>query len=142
MSSKNIRKAEESNEDLLSAVGTSSTGGPSDADLLESVDASSAPSWRPTEDGEGIVGEVTAISQIQSDYSDADGNRPWCPVITIQESSGDQLRIIGYQAVLRGELQSAEPKVGDTLAVKFFGKKSSKDGKRGYANYGVKVRRA
>lgn len=50
MSSKNIRKSEESNEDLLSAVGSSSTGGPSDADLLESVDASSAPSWRPTEE--------------------------------------------------------------------------------------------
>lgn len=147
MSSKNIRSQEASNEDLLSSVGPEQQAGsddnasPDNAALLDSVDGSTAPSWRPTEDGEGVVGEITAISSIQSDYADAEGNRPWCPMITVREDDGSQLRIIGYQAVLRNELDAADPKIGDTLAVKYFGKKSSKDGKRGYANYGVKVRR-
>lgn len=128
-------------EDLLASMGSGDASA-NDDDLLDSVDASAAPAWRPTEDGEGIVGEVTAISSIQSDYADAEGNRPWCPMITIRQRDGQQWRIVGYQSVLRGELSSADPKVGDTLAVKFFGKQSTKDGKRGYANYGVKIRRA
>lgn len=140
-SSKTMQQHNSNDDEMLASIGTGDTA-QDDNELLESVDASAAEAWRPTEDGEGVVGEVVGVSQIQSEFSDNEGNRPWCPVITIRQHNGTQWRIVGFQSVLRGELSSADPKIGDTLAVKYFGKKSTKDGKRGYANYGVKIRRA
>lgn len=46
---------------------------------------------------------------------------------------------MGYQAVLRRELDEKNPQVGQVLAVKYLGRKSTQDGKRSYANYGVET---
>lgn len=140
MSSKNIRNNEPSNEDedLLSAVGSSEAGG--EQDLLDSIDGSSAPAWKPEEEGEGIQGTVLRVGSVPSDFADSEGNKPMCPVITVRTSDGQLHRIVGYQSVLRRELSEQDPQVGQTLAVKYLGRKSSKDGKRSYANYGVATR--
>ncbi len=137
MSSKNIRNNESSNEDegLLSAVGNGEDGG--EQDLLDSIDGSSAPAWKPEVEGEGIEGTVLRVGSVQSDFADAQGNKPMCPVITVRTKDGNKHRIVGYQSVLRRELVEQDPQVGQALAVKYLGRKSSKDGKRSYANYGV-----
>lgn len=144
MSSKNIRNNEPSNEDedLLSSVGNSETGTGSggEQDLLDSIDGSSAPAWKPEEEGEGIQGTVLRVGSVPSDYADAEGNKPMCPVITVRTSDGELHRIVAYQSVLRRELTEQDPQIGQTLAVKYLGRKSSKDGKRSYANYGVATR--
>lgn len=139
MSSKNIRNDEPSNEDeaLLSSVGKTSSENDSEQDLLDGIDGSSAPAWRPEEEGEGVVGTVLQVSSVQSDFSDAQGNKPMCPVVTVRTRDGNQHRIVGYQAVLRRELDEKNPQVGQVLAVKYLGRKSTQDGKRSYANYGV-----
>ena len=112
-------------------------------DLLNEVEEDDSEGWVPTEKGEGIAGIVTNVGVTRSDFA-PDGEDQNVPTVTIQTSSGDKWRVIGYGAVLKRELQDKDPKVGDRIAVKYFGEKLIKKGKfagKPYKHFGVVVRR-
>ena len=65
--------------------------------------------------------------------------------MTIKDKDGASHRIIGFATVLRREIREADPKPGDTLAVKFFGEKTLTKGAyagRPYKHFKVAVRKA
>lgn len=113
-------------------------------DLLDEVEEDDSEGWVPTEAGQGIVGKVIKVGVTRSDFA-ADGEDPNVPTVTIETKTGDKYRIIGYSSVLKRELTDQDPKVGDFMAVKYFGEKKLKTGKfagRPYKHFGVNVRRA
>lgn len=95
--------------------------------------------WRPEEPA-GVQGVVKKIGTRSSDY-----DPPTVPWIGIETSDGQKLGIAAFHGVLRRELEEQDPKVGDVLAVKFFGTKKVKSGKwagKDFFHYRVAVRRA
>lgn len=119
-------------EDLFGADGASTTGADFDDadDLLNSVQEDDAEGWVPTERGEAISGVVVKVGEVRSDFSD-----DMCPTVTVQTKDGDKYRVIGYGSVLKRELEDAAPKVGDLIAVKYWGEKVLKKGKFAGKNY-------
>lgn len=112
-------------------------------DLLDEVEEDDSEGWVPTEKGEGIAGVVVKVGETRSDFAN-DGEDPMCPTVTVQTKDGTKWRVIGYGAVLKRELRDADPKVGDLIAVKYFGEKPIKNGRfagRPYKHFGVVVRR-
>jgi hypothetical protein len=113
-------------------------------DLLDTVEEDDSEGWVPTEKGEGISGVVVKVGETRSDFAN-DGENPMVPTVTLLTKDGDKFRVIGYGAVLKRELQDADPKVGDRLAVKYFGEKPIKKGRfagKPYKHFGVAIRRA
>lgn len=112
-------------------------------DLLNEVEEDDSEGWVPTEKGEGIAGIVVKVGETRSDFAN-DGENPMVPTVTIETKDGTKYRVIGYGAVLKRELQDADPKVGDRMAVKYFGEKPIKKGRfagKPYKHFGVVVRR-
>jgi hypothetical protein len=112
-------------------------------DLLDQVVEDDSEGWVPTEKGEGIAGIVVKVGETRSDFAN-DGENPMVPTVTIQTRGGDKFRVIGYGAVLKRELIDADPRVGDRIAVKYFGEKPIKKGRfagKPYRHFGVVVRR-
>lgn len=112
-------------------------------DLLDEVEEDDSEGWVPTEKGEGIAGVVVKVGETRSDFAN-DGENPMVPTVTILTKTGDKYRVIGYGAVLKRELQDADPRVGDLIAVKYFGEKPIKKGRfagKPYKHFGVVVRR-
>lgn len=113
-------------------------------DLLDEVQEDDSEGWVPKERGEGIAGIVTKISETRSDFAKP-GENAMCPTVTIQAKDGTKWRVIGYGAVLKREIQDADPQVGDLMAVKYFGEKPIKSGQfqgKPYKHFGVVVKRA
>ena len=105
--------------------------------LLDEIDENTdVVPFRPEDAGEGVEGRVISIDVTSSEYTTDD-----IPVINIETPDGVVRQIRGYHSVLRNEIERAAPKVGDTLAVKYNGKKPTKDGKKSFHSYGVKVAR-
>ena len=128
---------------LLNTVGTAGVEDDFD-DLLDSVEEDDSEGWVPSEVNEGVSGIVVKVGETRSDFA-GDGENPMVPTVTIQVADGTKYRIIGYGAVLKRELQDADPKVGDRLAVKYFGEKPIKKGRfagKPYKHFGVAIRRA
>lgn len=121
-------------DDLLGEVGTN------DDDLLGEVIEDDSEGWVPDKPGEGVQGQVLKVGETRSDFSD-----DMAPTVTLLTKDGAKLRVIGFGAVLRRELLDADPKPGDTVAIKYFGEKTIKKGKyagKPYKHFGVAVRRA
>lgn len=112
-------------------------------DLLNEIVEDDSEGWVPSESDEGISGVVVAVGETRSSFA-KDGEDPMVPTVTIQTKDGSKYRVIGYGAVLRRELIDAAPKVGNLMAVKYFGEKLIKKGRfagRPYKHFGVAVRR-
>jgi hypothetical protein len=115
-----------------------------DDDLLGEIDEDDSEGWVPEKVGEGVQGEVIKVGETRSDFA-RDGEDPMVPTVTIKTKTGEKYRIIGYGAVLKREMQDADPQVGDLFAIKYFGDKLVKKGKwagKPYKHFGVAVRRA
>lgn len=113
-------------------------------DLLNDVVEDDSEGWVPTEKGEGIAGKVLRVGQTRSDFAN-EGEDPMCPVVTIETRDGTKYRVIGYGSVLKREIQEKDPKVGDIMAVKYFGEKPIRKGRfagKPYKHFQVAVRRA
>lgn len=112
-------------------------------DLLDQVKEDDAEGWVPTERDEGIAGIVVKVGETRSDFAN-DGENPMVPTVTILTKDGTKYRVIGYGSVLKRELQDADPRVGDKLAVKYFGEKPIKKGRyqgKPYKHYQVAIKR-
>jgi hypothetical protein len=141
-----IKSAQDDVDEMFGAPapGTSEDDFADVDDLLDEVEEDDSEGWVPTEKGEGIAGIVIKVGETRSDFAN-DGENPMVPTVTIQTRSGDKFRVIGYGAVLKRELQDADPKVGDRMAVKYFGEKPIKKGRfagKPYKHFGVVVKRA
>jgi hypothetical protein len=109
-------------------------------DLLTTIDDVDAEPWIPDTDGEGVQGKVVLLDSIPDDYKDG----ATVPVVVLESADGNLHRIVGYSTVLRKEIVAAAPRVGDTMAVKYFGERILKGGKfagKPYKHYKVKVKR-
>jgi hypothetical protein len=122
-------------------------------DLLGTIVEDDSEGWVPSEPGEAIAGIVVKVGETRSDFAN-DGENPMVPTVTIQVrptaeqkaegKSGDKFRVIGYGAVLKRELQDADPQPGDMIGVKYFGEKPIKKGRfagKPYKHFGVVVRK-
>ena len=111
-------------------------------DLLGTVVEDDAEGWVPTEKGEFLAGVVVKVGQTRSDFA-SDGEDPMCPTVTIKTRDGDKFRVIGFGAVLKRELADADPRVGDVIAVKYWGEKPIKKGRfagKPYKHFSVAVK--
>jgi hypothetical protein len=107
-------------------------------DLLDGLSEDEGTPWIPDDDDdpspEGIQGRVKYVGEIPSDYGPEA-----CPLIELEAADGVIWSVRGYSTALRNQLVKADPKVGDFLAIRYFGTKTSKAG-RDYKNYKVAVR--
>lgn len=111
-------------------------------DLLNAVQEDDAEGWVPNERGESLTGVVTKVGETRSDFATSEDDA-MCPTVTIQTKDGDKFRVIGYGAVLKREMQDANPRVGDLMAVKYWGEKPIKKGKfagKMYKHFSVAVK--
>lgn len=123
-------------DNLLDQLGTEDEDA---GDLLDEVIEDDSYGWIPEVPGDGVQGVVLKKGVTTSDFSDEP-----VPTVTIETDSGEKIRITGYGAVLRRELEDADVEPGDLLAVKYFGEKPIQRGRyagKMYKHYGVAVRR-
>lgn len=113
--------------DLLSGI-TDDTANNKPVDLLDGISEDGPEPWNPTAP-DGIQGTVTAVSSEEGKYSDEP-----IPVVTVKTADGE-FTIKGYRSVLRHEIRRANPQVGGTFAVKYFGEKDKKNGDGRYHHY-------
>ena len=93
-----------------------------------------AEGWRPSE-GDVLTGTVTEISKGWSDYADA-----YYPIVTIEEAgTGKLVAVHCFHEILKQRMMDARPTIGQELEIAHLGEKSTKDGKRTYIAYSVKV---
>lgn len=106
-------------------------------DLLDEVEEDDSEGWNPTEKGEGIAGLITKIGETRSDFAKPNEN-PMVPTVTIQTRDG-KYRVIGFGSVLKRELEdgieAGTIKVGNLMAVKYWGEKPIKKGPFAGKNY-------
>lgn len=118
-------------DDLLNAIDQ-----PDDGDLLEDLDDTDAPMWRP-EPGEGVQGVVVSRHQVPSKY---DGQPP-TEVVVLRLADSSQVAIFGSRSRSRAEIVDKDPQVGDTFAMKYFGAKPKAKGEGEFHQYKAAVRR-
>lgn len=100
-------------------------------DLEDRIDSFPEP-WKP-DAGDKLVGQVVEIGERASDYGDGS-----YPIVTVLTEAGKEFSFHGFHTVAKNELARQRPRVGDRLAVKYFGK----DEERGYERYRVIVEHA
>jgi hypothetical protein len=107
-------------------------------DLLDGLSEDEGTPWIPDDDEdpspEGIQGRVKFVGEVASDFGPEA-----CPLVELEAADGTVWSIRGYSTVLRNQLNKAEPKVGDIMAVRYFGVKTGKNS-REYKNYKVAVK--
>jgi hypothetical protein len=111
---------------------------PSLAELLDAEERS----WLPHKDDEQprrVVGVVVKTFTAPSDYGD--GDKPGVVLYDIDAGEGVCWRITGYHSVLDKELREQRPRVGDTVGVRYDGKRQG-GGRGDYESYRVVVQRS
>jgi hypothetical protein len=94
-------------------------------DLLDTIDDSDAPAWIPETPGEGIQGKLVSKYEIDDDYNHGEK----VPVWVVQVSDDENLRVTGFQTVLRREMKEKDPPIGATVAVKRLNDRTATKGK-------------
>lgn len=112
-------------------------------DLKERSEIIASP-WKPEDDGDGIQGTVVQIYYTEGEYVDQKtGEFPQIPHVILEDAAGEYWSVVGFRAVLRGEIDKAKPEVGDTFAALYKGQQESKKrGQQGAHIYRVAVRKA
>lgn len=109
-------------------------------DLLDGLSEDEGTPWIPDDEDapspEGIQGRVKFVGEVSSDYGPE-----MCPIIELEAADGTIWSVRGYSTVLRNQISKADPKVGDIMAVRYFGMKTGKNS-REYKNYKVAVKHA
>jgi hypothetical protein len=107
-------------------------------DLLDGLSEGDGTPWMPDDDEDpspdGVQGRVTYVGEISSDYGPE-----MCPLIELESPDGTVWSIRGYSTVLRNQINKVGPKVGDIMAVRYFGVKTG-NSNREYKNYKVAVK--
>ena len=101
---------------------------PSLEDRIEQL----AEAWRPKQ-GEKLIGTVLELSKRETEFSD----EPY-PLVVVLTDEGREFAVHAFHTVLKAEIARRDPKVGDRLGVKYFGR----DEQKGYEIYKADVERA
>lgn len=89
-------------------------------------------------EGDVLEGTVSSITTGTSEY----GNYP---IITIRQSDGNERAFHAFHTAARSQLVRLRPSPGDTLGIKYLGRKRAKNAPRGYSayeNYAIRSDRA
>lgn len=98
-------------------------------DIDAALEAPPAEGWRP-EPGDKIVGVLTAVST-----TDVGGYGEY-PLLTVKKSNGVEVNLFCFHTVLKGWVESHQPKVGQRIGVKYFGRTDHGGATgEGYENY-------
>jgi hypothetical protein len=108
----------------------------------ESGEYTESEQWRP-EPGDGIEGVVIETFSFRSKYPDQKtGVKHMIPGLVLQVDGDDTpWSVVGLHGFLRGEIEKAEPAVGDRVAVIYTGKRPTKDGEFEFHHYRFAIRR-
>lgn len=88
--------------------------------------------WIAQEEGEGIEGELSEIKTWKPDFMDFA-----VPVWVITQPDGERYQVSAIDTVLREEIQKSNAGIGDHVAIKYFGKRTSPKSNRTYKKYAV-----
>lgn len=88
--------------------------------------------WKPDE-GDFVIGVVLDVQTREGEYGDY-------LLVTLETDDGREVEVHGFHTTLRNELMKLDPRVGDELAVRYLGKKTSATGASYYA-YRVVIER-
>jgi len=112
--------------------------------LLEALEEedSYAPAWNredaKLDEGDTLIGEVTGLSERESDY----GDHEVYPIVTVRQKDGEELAFHAGGGGARGPLERAAPQVGDRIAIRYEGERNSTKNKgKKYKLYKVRVLR-
>lgn len=87
--------------------------------------------WRP-EAGDEVFGTVVSVDTREGDYG------PYPYIEIDDEDLGKVVGVHGFHSVLKREIANKTPKRGDTMGVKYLGKKTSKSGTE-FEHYNVNI---
>ena len=104
-------------------------------DLLAGLDSApeDAPYWKGEKAGDTIAGRVTATDSTTSEYT----TDP-IPVVYLETDGGGVQSVTAFHTTLRNDIKKLNLQVGDLLAIRYEGKKQTKDGKREFHAYTVR----
>jgi len=80
-----------------------------------------AEGWRP-EPGDVLRGKVVDVTRTQDRFN-ADKTYP---IVTIEREDGEQVAVHAFHIVLQNALRQVRPMPGDSLAIKYGGRKARK----------------
>lgn len=105
--------------------------------MEERMNAPDPEGWRP-EVGDVVIGEIDEVTTGNGDFGEY-------PLLIIEKGDGSYVAVHAFHSVLKNELNSLAPSVGDTIGVKYLGPTEPKGGlKKGmsaYESYRVRLDR-
>jgi hypothetical protein len=104
---------------------------------MDHDDGSAPPLWNADDiEGEQLVGELIRIE-------DRDTKIGVCKVAIVYDAEADETwSVFLTRSVLKNEFDKQKPRSGDTVGIKYFGKRNSRGATAEYHNYRVRVARA
>jgi hypothetical protein len=102
---------------------------------VQNIDRDYAPAWRPAP-GDTLVGTVTDISSRGGGYGEY-------PIIVVRpgETMDTEVAFHAIHTVAQNELASKKPQVGETIAIKYVGKRKAASGNATYHAYKIVIDR-
>lgn len=92
-----------------------------------------APAWRP-DPGDSLVGEIISLDERDGGYG------PY-PIIGIRRADGTEASFHALHNVAQTELAKLEPRIGETIGIRYRGLVSSANARGSYHAYTVKMDR-
>jgi hypothetical protein len=103
---------------------------------VDNIDRDYAEAWRP-DPGDKLIGTVVETSERTGEYGKY-------PIVTVRqgETAETELAFHAIHTVAQVELADMAPQVGETIAIKYLGKREAANGKATYHAYKIAVDRA
>lgn len=119
----------------------------SPSDWLEGLDAPDARRWEFEQDGDQLVGEVVATGTFTGDYGTSNTVTIMPDVENTTEDGskvqpGEALIFYASSKIAADEFEAKRPAVGDLLAIRYKGERSTKDGKNSYKVFAFAIQKA
>jgi hypothetical protein len=102
-------------------------------EIAKEMSADYAAGWKP-DVGSVLTGDVKSLDLAYSEH-----NPDGYPVITITSPDGTETALHCFHSALNAKVKELRPKVGEYFQVLYKGKQTSKDGKREYQAYVVRM---
>lgn len=97
--------------------------------LRDAIEGDYPDAFRFDEPGTTLIGKITGFSKGWSKFGPH-------PVVQVQnEEDGEIVSVHCLHTALRSQMQNADPKPGDRIAIKYVGEAVTKSGKRQGASY-------
>jgi hypothetical protein len=103
--------------------------------IINDLDRDYAEAWRP-DPGEVLAGAITEITSRDGGYGEY-------PILVVRQGAPmeTELAFHAIHTVAQSELASKKPQIGETIAIKYLGKREAASGKTTYDGYKVVIDR-